>query len=106
MGYSEDLAARVRARLSHFDDLSERSVLSGLGFFIDGRMAVAVLDDRLCLRVDETEDAASLSDVAAFPLVFAGRPVRGWVCISKDNLDAASLDDWVKRGVYGLGLPM
>ena len=105
MPYSDDLAGRVRARMSHLVDLTERPVMSGLGFFLDDRMAVAVFDDRLCLRVDETGDAVVL-DLPAIPLEFAGRPVPGWFCIPAEHLDEASLAGWVERGVASLGLSM
>jgi len=84
-------------------------MMSGLGFFVDDRLAVAVLDDRLCLHFDgpgEPEDMAVLSDLAAIPLEVAGRPVRGWYCIPAASLDEAGLAVWVARGVAGLGLPM
>jgi hypothetical protein len=79
--------------------------MSGLGFFLDGRMAVAVLDDRLCLHIGDVEDAV-LSESAALPFEFAGRPVSGWVCIPEESLDEASLTDWVALAVSGLGLSM
>jgi TfoX/Sxy family transcriptional regulator of competence genes len=91
--------------MSHFENLTERPVMSGLGFFLDDRIAVAVLDDRLCLRIGDAEDS-DLSELAALPFEFAGRPVRGWVCIPEEILDEVSLTEWVARGVSGLGLPM
>jgi len=78
--------------------------MSGLGFFIDDRMALAVLDDRLCLRIPDGDDGDL--DTSARPFEFAGRPVRGWVCIPEASLDEASLSGWVARGVSGLGSAM
>ncbi|MDP9494181.1 MAG: TfoX/Sxy family protein [Actinomycetota bacterium] len=106
MPYSDDLAARVRARLSHFAILTERPVMSGLGFFLSDRMAVVVLDDRLCLRIDESGDPAVHDDAIVRPFEFAGRPVPGWFCIQAEHLDEPALALWVDRGVAGLGLPM
>lgn len=80
--------------------------MNGLGFFLDDRMAVAVLDDRLCLRLDETEDDAVLTNTAAHPFEFAGRAIQGWVCIPGESLDEDSLGGWVARGVASLGLSM
>ena len=95
--------------MSQFAGLTERSVMSGLGFFVDDRLVVAVLDDRLCLHIDalgEPEDIAALSELGAIPFEVAGRPVRGWYCIPEASLDEAGLAIWVARGVAGLGLPM
>jgi hypothetical protein len=79
--------------------------MSGLGFFLDERMALAVLEDRLCLRVPDG-DHPDLDAIGAHPFEFAGRPVRGWVCIPEQGLDEASLSGWVARGVSGLGSAM
>jgi TfoX/Sxy family transcriptional regulator of competence genes len=105
VSFSDELAGRVRARLSHLEGLTERQVMSGLGFFLEDRMAVAVFDDRLCLRVPGGDDA-DLDAEFARPFEFAGRPVRGWVCIPEESLDEASLSGWVARGVSGLGSAM
>lgn len=104
--YSDDLAERVRALMSHLDDLAERPVMSGLGFFLDDRMAVAILDDRLCLRVGETDAGAGLRVKTAEPFEFAGRVIPGWVCVPEESLDDSSLSSWVAQGVASLGLSM
>lgn len=104
MPYSDDLADRVRARMSHLDGLTERPVMSGLGFFVQGTMAIAVLDVGLCIRVGEEED--NPDSKSARPFEFAGRPVRGWVCVSEEDLDEAGLGRWVERGVVSAGLSM
>jgi hypothetical protein len=102
MAYSEDLVERVRARMSHLDGLTERGVMSGLGFFVDDRLAVAVLDDGLCLRV--VLDDGALTDDALLPLEFAGRAIQGWVCIPESSLDEDNLTRWVSQGLGGIGL--
>jgi hypothetical protein len=104
MPYSDNLAERVRVRMSHLDGLTERPVMSGLGFFVHGTMAVAVLDIGLCIRMGEDEDNSGSKP--ARPFEFAGRPVRGWVCVSEEDLDEAGLGSWVERGVVSAGLSM
>jgi hypothetical protein len=88
--------------MSHLDGLSERGVMSGLGFFVNDRMAVAVLDDGLCLRV--VQDDGVPTDDALLPLEFAGRAIPGWVCVAESSLDEDSLTRWVSEGLGGLGL--
>ncbi|HSO50487.1 MAG TPA: TfoX/Sxy family protein [Acidimicrobiia bacterium] len=105
MSFSDELAGRVRARMSHLGGLTERPVMSGLGFFLDDRMAVVILDDRLCLRIPDG-DKGDFDRMSARPFEFAGRPVRGWVCIPEASLDEASLSGWVARGVSGVGSAM
>ncbi len=104
MPYSEDLVEQVRAQLSPLDDVTERNVMSGVGFFVDDRMAVAVLEDGLCLHIGQTETDPTISSMIS--LEFAGRQIQGWVCIPESSLDRASLSRWVSHGVAGLGLPV
>jgi hypothetical protein len=106
MPYSEDLADRVRARMAHLDLFTERAVMSGLGFFINDRMAVAVLDEGLCLRVDEVPAGRVPDGIVLHPLEFAGRAIQGWVCMSEEDLDDASLSLWVSLGIAGVDLSM
>lgn len=102
--YSEDLVDRVRAGMSHLGDVTERAVMSGIGFFIDDRMTVAVLEDGLCFPAGEAAD--DLVGVLASPLEFAGREIPGWVCISESSLDEETLFRWVSYRVAEPGLPM
>jgi len=104
VAYSEDLVEQVRAQLSSFDGVTERNVMSGVGFFVDDKMAVAVLEAGLCLRLDQTESDPTMSPMAS--LEFAGRQIQGWVCIPEASLDGPSLSRWVGRGVAGLELPV
>lgn len=104
MAYSEELVEQVRAQLTPLDDVTERNVMSGVGFFVDDKMVVAVLDDGLCLRLDQTETDPAMNPIVA--LEFAGREIQGWVCIPEVSLDPASISRWVSLGVAGLELPV
>ncbi|HEY6629506.1 MAG TPA: TfoX/Sxy family protein [Acidimicrobiia bacterium] len=104
MAYSEDLVAQVRAQLAPLDDVIEKNVMSGVGFFVDDKMAVAVLEAGLCLRFDQNGTDPAMSPMVS--LEFAGRQIQGWVCIPESSLDRASLSRWVSHGVAGLELPV
>lgn len=75
MAYDEVLAARVRALLADEPGLSERAMFGGLGFMLDGHMAVAAGSGRsLMVRVPEDADA----DPLLRPMVMRGRVMSGW----------------------------
>ena len=95
---------QVRSQLTPLDDVTERNVMSGVGFFVNDKMAVAVLEDGLCLRIDQTEADPAMNPMV--PLEFAGRQIQGWVCIPESSLDPASLSRLVSLGVAGLELPV
>ncbi len=94
----DELRDGVRRLLSRYD-LSEGRVLSGTGFFVDGRLVVAVIGAELCFRLDESHEVAP-SDISL--LHFAGRPVPGWAVVDGDQLNDDSLAGWVDRGLEQL----
>jgi hypothetical protein len=77
-------------------EVTERPVLAGRGFFLDGRLVVAVIDDQLCVPVGhETRGNSSLGP-GIRPLLFAGRPVPGWVMVEAAAISAEeTLARWI-----------
>jgi hypothetical protein len=71
----------------------EGPVLGGTGFFIEGRMVVAVIDGRLCMPDDDSRP------VSASPLFFARRAVPGWIALDAGELDAVAVVSWVERAL-------
>ena len=93
---------KVRVELSLLDAVTERPVMSGIGFFVDDKMAVAVLEAGLCLRMSQTEAGPA----GSLPLEFAGREIHGWVCVPESSLDQVDLSRLVSEGVAGPELPV
>jgi TfoX/Sxy family transcriptional regulator of competence genes len=108
MAYDEDLAARVRDELGGEPGVTERKMFGGLGFMVDGRMAVAAgSGGDLMVRADPVDADTWVDGAAVRPMVMRDRPVRGWVLVGTAALaDHASLATWVGRGVsYARSLP-
>jgi hypothetical protein len=103
MDDGESLTDRVRSRLAGQGELTEDRVFDGVGFFIQGRMAVAVLGDAICIRLEGLPDLGSYEPE---PLLFAGRPVQGWVSIPAHGLDDEALGMWVAKGMDAISSPM
>jgi TfoX/Sxy family transcriptional regulator of competence genes len=95
MAYDEALAERVRAQLHSQPGLTEKKMFGGLGFMVDGTMAVGVRGDELLVRVG----AERMDDALAQPHTresHMGRHVmKGFVLVSQD----ADLAPWVQKGV-------
>lgn len=72
-------------------DVAEARFLSGTGFFVSGRLVVAVVKEGLCARLADLDDEEHLGA----PLEFAGRPVAGWTTLTLDQLDSELLERWV-----------
>lgn len=75
MAIDQDLAERVRSLLR--DELtSEKYMFGGLAFLIAGRMAVAVGDDGLLIRVDPEAEWITGDPRASDAM--SGRAMRNW----------------------------
>jgi hypothetical protein len=108
MAYDEDLADRIREALGPEKGLQEKKMFGGLGFLINGNMAVAASGQGgLLVRVDPDETEALLGLEHAAPMVMRGREMRGWLRVDLDAQSLeAELDDWVSRGArYARSLP-
>ena len=108
MAYDEALAVRVRDELGGEPAVTEQKMFGGLGFMIEGRMAVAAgSGGDLMVRADPNTSQEWVDGEAVRPMVMRGRPLNGWLLVAVDALaDNADLARWVGRGVaYARSLP-
>jgi TfoX-like protein len=100
MAYDEDLAARLRDRLTGEDGLTEKAMFGGLGFMLDGNLAVGVASTgEVMVRVgpEGADDALARPHVRPFEM--RGRAMNGWVLVAPEGVASAeALDAWVARG--------
>lgn len=108
MAYDEELARRIRARLGHERDVSEKAMFGGLAFLLHGNMAVSVSGQGgLLARVDPEASDAALARPGTEVLVMRGRPMPGWIRVAAEAVETdAELDGWIDRCVaYARTLP-
>lgn len=107
MAFDEDLAERVRELLSVRAGYSERRMFGGIGFMLQGNMAVGVIGDDLMARVGAAAHDEALARAHVRQFDMTGRPMRGWVVVDAAGLaDEVDLVDWVERGAaYAESLP-
>lgn len=107
MAYDEALAARVRDELGSEPGVTERKMFGGLGFMVDGHMAVAASGGDLMVRADPTTSEAWIDSEGVRPVQMRGRPMTGWLLVSTEALaDDEALATWVGRGAtYARSLP-
>src|SRR3712207_3386679 len=100
MPYDEELADRIRARLSDAGDVTEKRMFGGLAFLAGGHMAVAVSGKGgLMVRVDPAETDALLEEPGAEVFVMNGRALDGWVRVTAEAVSGdGELNSWVDRG--------
>jgi TfoX/Sxy family transcriptional regulator of competence genes len=100
MGYDEELAERVRHELEGEDGLTERKMFGGIGFMLDGHMAVGVSGQGgLMLRVPPERTDVLLAEPHAVPFEMHGKGMSGWLRIDAEGVAAADdLARWVAVG--------
>jgi TfoX/Sxy family transcriptional regulator of competence genes len=99
MAFDEQLAARVRELLSDRSDTAERRMFGGLTFMVSGQMCCGVQGDELILRLGPDGADEALTSPHARPMDFTGRPLAGFVTVSRDGLSGPALARWVERAV-------
>ena len=98
MAYDEDLAERVRSELRACADFSERKMFGGLAFMVNTHMACGIMSQGLMVRVGKDNHSAALTR-GAVEMTFTGRPMRGMVIVTPENLQDGQLTDWVVGAV-------
>lgn len=98
MAFDEKLATRVRAALADKRGLSERKMMGGLCFMLDGNMCCGIMGDGLIVRVGRDATEAALAKPHVRPLEFAGRRTGGFVVVDQAGLGRA-LTGWIAQGV-------
>ncbi|MFC9995152.1 TfoX/Sxy family protein [Nocardia sp. NPDC127526] len=102
MAYDEELAERIRDSLGpEMAEAVEKKMFGGLGFMIDGNMAVAASGKGgLLVRVGPEAHDELVRLAGASAMVMGGRESRGWLRIDDAVLaEDKVLDEWVARGV-------
>jgi TfoX/Sxy family transcriptional regulator of competence genes len=108
MAYDEELADRIRTLLGDRAGLTEKKMFGGLGFMIDGNMAIAASGQGgILVRVDPEESDELVATTRAEPMEMRGKQMAGWLRVeTSDVADDAVLGEWVERGTaYAGSLP-
>ncbi len=104
MAYDEGLAERIRELLAEVDAITEKPMLGGLSFLLDGKMSVGIVGEELCVRVGKERHDEFVALEGARIMDFTGRAMKGWLFVSPEGFEAdEDLAAWVKRGVEFAG---
>jgi len=103
----EILAQRIRPLLAGLLGFVEKRMFGGMGFLVQGNMAVGVHKGELIVRVGPDRHGEALARPHARQFDVTGRPMQGWVMVAQLGFAAdADLGQWVQWGVeYALTLP-
>ncbi|MEW5830174.1 MAG: TfoX/Sxy family protein [Chloroflexota bacterium] len=98
MAYNKDLANRISGLLT--EPLEEKKMFGGVGYLLNGNMAIGVHKDSLIVRVGPEAYAEALSRPHARIFDITGREMKGWVMVAPEGCrDDGSLAGWVQMGL-------
>ena len=100
MAHDAELADRIRLLLKPREP-EEKRMFGGVGFMVDGNLAVAASGQGgLLVRVDPKESASLLGEPGTSPMVMRGSEVAGWLRVDAETVRGhEALERWVDTGV-------
>ncbi len=107
MSYDPVAAERVRRLLSGRGDVTEKRMVGGLSFLVNGNMCCGVTGTALMVRVGADGREQALREPDVRPMQFAGRALSGFICVEPAGFAADEPPArWVQRGPDSVsGLP-
>jgi len=108
VAFDELLAHSIRELLADEPGVSEKKMFGGLAFLVQGNMAIAASRDGGALvRVDPAQADKIVASTGAEIAVMQGRPMRGWLRVSADDVRTIrQVGKWVKLSAgYARSLP-
>ncbi len=95
MTIDEKFAARIRAAIGK-PDITEKKVIGGLGFMVNGKMVCGIHLGDLLLRVGAESRAALIKMPGAKPFQMGGRVSKGWLLVAPGAVQTpAALRKWI-----------
>ncbi|MBI5841708.1 MAG: TfoX/Sxy family protein [Chloroflexi bacterium] len=96
MPYNQQLAERLRQKLIPIVRADEKKMFGGIGFMVNGNMAVGVHKDYLIVRVGADQHSQALNLPGAKPFDITGKPMSGWIMVAQEGYSAdLSLEHWI-----------
>jgi TfoX/Sxy family transcriptional regulator of competence genes len=100
MTYDEDLARRFRTALDDPAGITEKRMMGGLCFFLNGNMLGGVDrtkagQGRFMFRVGKEAEAQALKRPGAEPVVLGGRRMGGLIFVDEKACGEKALRAWV-----------
>jgi len=107
MAVNQTLVARMRAVLGPRPGLVEKAMFGGVGFMLNGNMAVGAYGQDLIVRLSPAQAADALAQPEVRVFDITGRPMKGWIMVgpagyASDEVLAA----WIAQGMtFARSLP-
>jgi len=111
MAYDEVLAERFRQAVDGIAGISEKRMMGGVCFFLNGNMIggadrAKTGERRFMFRVGKPNEAEGATLPGADPLVQGGRRLSGMFFVDEENCDDGVLKQWLSLALsHAAALP-
>ncbi len=96
MAYDKHLAGRITDCLSHISLLEEKKMFGGIGFMVNEKLSVGVMNDEMIVRCGPEISDDLLTQQGVRPFDFTGKPMKNWVVVHPSILKTdAQLQEWI-----------
>ncbi|MEM8951105.1 MAG: TfoX/Sxy family protein [Pseudomonadota bacterium] len=100
MAYDEELAERFRKAVRGLGEMSEKRMMGGVCFLLNGNMIGGADRNeeglkRFMFRVGKENHAEALKRPGAMPMDMGGRRMSGFVFVDAERCDDGMLSDWI-----------
>ncbi len=100
MPVDETLNARIREALATYVGISEKQMMGGLCFFLNGNMLCGARRHpdgvgRFMFRVGKSNENAALKNPTAHAVIHRDRKLGGFVRVDEKDCDGAALKRWL-----------
>ena len=101
MPADETLNSRIRDALAAHAGISEKRMMGGMCFFLNGNMLCGARRHkdglgRFMFRVGKAQEDAALSDPAARAVIHGTRKLGGFVRVDESDCDDTALQHWLQ----------
>ena len=104
MAYDENLATRIEGHIGEHPGMSSRKMFGGVGFMLQGNMAVGIHKDALMVRINPEEHEEALNEPGVSEFGMSGRSMRGWIEVDAETITQDDvLGRWIDRGMEFAG---
>ncbi len=111
MAYDEELAATFRDAVSGMVGISEKKMMGGICFMLNGHMIGGADrtkegEGRFMFRVGKDKQAEAVDRLGGEVMEMGGRKMSGMFFVSEDDCDAKTLKDWLSLALsHAASLP-
>jgi len=96
MAYNENLANRIRERLSELIYVEEKQMMGGLTFMVNGKMCVGIIKDELMCRIEPEFHEEAIEKKGCRTMDFTKRPMLGYIMVDETGMGSdKDLDFWI-----------